>query len=689
MSIYDEGYIKKRMKNKLIFALFFLLLVPILSAEIIITQQPNAIYNYGDIINVPVIIKSTNPLAGTMEMNLLCNGIENNFYRNGIFLAAGEEKSIEAGLILTKINAGNMPGFCTIKALLNSEYVLTNEFKVSDKVNIELLTNKTDFNPQENIIIEGKATRENGIQANGFIDMIFLPENTSQNITYSNTINNGFFSFNFILPKGTKAGKYLLKLSAYEKDFSGVLTNLGYLDANIQINHVPTSLEIVFEENEVEPGMPIKVKAVLRDQTGEKVSSSTIISLKDAYGELRAQTEKPTDELWEFPVVYNEKSGTWTAVAISEAITSELKFEIKEKEIAEINIINNTLIITNKGNVPYNNSLLVKIGPETVELKVYLKVDETRKYTLNAPDGEYYIEIIHDGETKISETSFLTGKVISIREASTVLALTRYPLAWIFVILVLGFVFAMILRKGYKGSFIGYMSSPRKDKIANPISIEKELPFLRKRGLTLKSRNKAEISLSLKGEKQGTSLVMLRIKNPGDVTNSPAAEQVLQEIINFAEENKAIVYLSENTLSSILFILAPVMTKTYKNEKNAIEIAQKLREILERYNKLAKQKIDFGISLNYGDMVLKKEGSLLKFMSFGNILNVLKKIASLANSEVLLAEDIKNRILSEMSVEKQSRSGTDVYTLKEPKFKGDATKFINDFVRRMKKDNRF
>ncbi|MBI2042980.1 hypothetical protein HYT25_01175 [Candidatus Pacearchaeota archaeon] len=677
------------MKNKLIFALFFLLLAPFLSAEIIVTQQPNAIYNYGDAIQIPMIVKSNTQIAGTFNTDLICNGISGNFYKNGLFLNAGEEKNIDAVVILDRQIIGNASVFCIVRAYFASDSVLTNEFKVSDKINIELLTNKTDFNPQENIIIEGKATRENGIQANGFIDMIFLPENASQNMTYSNTVNNGFFSFNFILPKETKAGKYLLKLSAYEKDFSGALTNFGNLDADIRINQVPTSLEILFDENEVEPGTSINVRAILRDQTGKKVSSSAIISLKDTYNELRAQTEKPTDELWEFPVVYNEKPGTWTAVAISEAITSELKFEIKQKEIAEINIINNTLIITNKGNVPYNNSLLVKIGHETVELKVLLKIDETRRYTLNAPDGEYYIEVIHDGETKISETSFLTGKAIGVREASAVLALTRYPLAWIFVILVLGFVFAMILRKGYKGSFIGYMTSPRKDNIANPINVENELPFLRKRGITLKSKNKAEISLSLKGEKQGTSLVMLRIKNPGDVTNFPAAEQVLQEIINFAEGNKAIVYLSENTLSSILFILAPVMTKTYQNEKNAIAIAQKFREILERYNKIAKQKIDFGISLSYGDMVLKKEGSLLKFMSFGNILNVLKKIASLANSEVLLAEDIKNRILKDMSVEKLTRSGIDVYTLKEPRFKGDASKFINDFVRRMKKEERF
>ncbi|MEK6819777.1 MAG: hypothetical protein AABY03_01090 [Nanoarchaeota archaeon] len=333
--------------------------------------------------------------------------------------------------------------------------------------------------------------------------------------------------------------------------------------------------------------------------------------------------------------------------------------------------------------------MLIKIGPETVELKVNLKVDETRRYSLKAPDGEYYIEVVHNGETQTSDSAFLTGKAISVKEASTVFALARYPFAWMFVILVLGFVFAMVLRKGYKGSFIGYPSSPSRSQMASPMNVEKELPFMRKKGMMLQSKTKAELSLSLKGEKQGASLVMLRIKNPADIVNSEGSQQILQELINTAEENKAIVNLSENTLNSILFILAPVMTKTNQNDKSAIILANKIKEMLEKYNNLAKQKIDFGISINYGDMVMKKEGNLLKFMTFGNIINVLKKIAALASSEVLLAEDIRNRILKDMTVEKQTRSGTDVYTVREPRFKGDASKFINDFVKKMKKENRF
>ena len=162
------------MRGRFIFALALILLVSSVSAEIIITQQPNAIYNYGDAIQVPMIIKSTTQVAGTFSTDLICGGIANNFYKNGLFLNAGEEKDIDAVVILDKQILGNGSVFCVVRAYFATDSVLTNEFKVSDKINLEILTNKSDFNPQENIIFEGKATRENGIPANGFIEMIFI-----------------------------------------------------------------------------------------------------------------------------------------------------------------------------------------------------------------------------------------------------------------------------------------------------------------------------------------------------------------------------------------------------------------------------------------------------------------------------------------------------------------------------------
>ncbi|GAI79882.1 unnamed protein product, partial [marine sediment metagenome] len=114
------------------------------------------------------------------------------------------------------------------------------------------------------------------------------------------------------------------------------------------------------------------------------------------------------------------------------------------------------------------------------------------------------------------------------------------------------------------------------------------------------------------------SVACLKIKNLKEVQSKKSkAEETLQKIVNIAEENKAVTYENQDNL---FFILAPIKTRTFKNEKTAVEIAQKIKEILTEHNNLFKQKIEFGISLNYGTIIAKQEKNSLKFMSMGTLI---------------------------------------------------------------------
>jgi hypothetical protein len=133
-------------------------------------------------------------------------------------------------------------------------------------------------------------------------------------------------------------------------------------------------------------------------------------------------------------------------------------------------------------------------------------------------------------------------------------------------------------------------------------------------------------------------------------------------------------------------MLAPITTKTFKNENKAIEIAQKTRELLVNHNKLFKQKIDFGISLNQGHIIAKKEGDVYKFMSFGTLITAAKKLSSLSNKNVYLSEKIKNLLMSNVKTKKHEIEGIDVYTIKEIRKKTEEQKkFIKSFVDRLEK----
>jgi len=661
------------MKRELILGVFIILLTSFISAEIIINQQPNEVYNLGDTISIPVTIKAQSDISGSFQMNLLCNGRDINFYKNGIKLFYGEEEKLTPSLVLSKDIIGEVIGTCKIKSsLIGQEPQLTNEFKISDLITIEIKSEVNEFNPGESIYLEGYTTKENNKDVSGFIALkIITPD--GEEINHLETINNGFFSANISLQEDAKAGEYNIQLNAYERNFLGETINKGVMDYTVFVIQIPTSLEIVFDTQDVEPGTNLKVKAVLHDQTGEKIVSDSTITIKNENNLILEQTQKQTDEFLEFPILYNQPPAEWTVTVESNKLTNEATFQIIEKKEVKVEIINKTLIITNVGNIFYNDSILVKIENESLSVDVALEIDKIQKYILNAPDGKYSVEILADGESYISENVMLTGKSIDIKKAKQgVITLVRYPFVWIFIIGIFAFVSFMILKKGYKRSFFGYIHPKRKQ--------ERKLVPLRKKSL-INTTSRAELSLSLQGDKQNTTVVCLKIKNLKDIEKKKGnVEETLQKIVNVAEDYKAAVYENQN---NIFFILAPIKTRTFKNEKPAIELAQKIIETLNHHNKLFKHKIDFGISLNNGSIVAKKEGDAIKFMSMGTLITTAKKIATFSDQKIHLSEKIKEKLMSGIKTEKHKKDNVTFYTITEIKNKDEHKKFIRSFLDRM------
>jgi len=660
------------MRKIIISLMFVILLTSIVSAEIIINQQPKELYNLEDIINIPIKIATSINLNNFFSMNLICNGKQTEIHKEYIVLSSGQEKQINPSIPLIKNFIGRSTGTCKIKSILGEEYVLTNEFKISDLIAITLKSEKIEFSPEENIVIEGEAIKANQELTEGFIELKMISGNSST-IEILDTVINGYFYINFSLPKDTKAGQHLVKLNIYEKDTGGEITNKGFVDYNILITQIPTNLEILFENSEVEPGTNLKVKAILHDQTGEKIESNAIITVKNNDDTILEQTEKPTDEFLEFPIAYNEPPEEWTIVAISNKLTSEATFKIKEKEEVKVELINKTIAITNVGNVLYNKTVSVKIGNESFGIDVLLDIDESSKYILTAPDGEYQVEIITDEGNKITGMATLTGKTTSIEESSTgMMSLVRYPVVWIFIIAILGFVSFIIFKKGYKRSFFGYIKSKKKEKTKATPSRKNSI---------INTKNKAELSLSIKGDKQNSSIICLNIKNLKEIESKKSnAKESLQKIVDIAEENKSAIYENQDNL---FFILAPIKTRTFNNERTAIKIAQKAEEILREHNKLSKQKIEFGVSLNYGTIIAKQEKEALKFMSMGTLITTAKKISSLSNQEIFLSETIRGRLMSDVKTEKHTKGKIAVYTIKEIKDKEKNKKFIRSFLDRI------
>ncbi len=665
------------MKRVVFLLVFVILLTSLASADIIIKEQPKELYSLGEIVRVPVKIATLYGIEDFLSIKLICNGIENEIHKQYLSIPSGGEQEINAAIPLSPQYIGRTYGTCTIKTSIGKEYVLSEEFQISNAILIDFKASKTEFAPEESIIIEGTAIKENGQNAQGFINLEIGGE---EGISVSDTVKNGYFFLNTSLPKETKAGQYLAKITIYEKDGSGNISNQGFIDYNILITPVPTSLEIVFEEKPI-PGENLKVKTILHDQSGEKIESNAIITLKNEKGKTLEQIDIATDESFEYPIKYNQPPIKWTIISESNELISEESFNISEKEAADIELVNRTIIITNIGNVPYNETVVIKIGNTTLDFDTYIEVDGMQKYSLSAPEGEYEVEI-RAGDDKTTKNVMLTGSAISVEKiGGGLFGVIRFPFVWIFIIGILGFMLFMIFKKGYRKAFIGYITKRRKAKKA-----EEVLPLKTSTSSLIAPKNPAMLSLSIRGEKQEVSLICLKIKNDRELEKNDLVKEVLQKITNLAEEHKAVTYQNQN---NIIFMWVPIKTKTFKNQKKAVEIAQEAKEILNGYNKLAKKRIDYGIALNHGTIIAKPERDGLKFMSMGSLVTEARKLALLSEGEVYLSEKMHEKTISDVKAQKHEKKGHTVYTIKEMRKKSVETKkFIHNFIEKLEKENK-
>ena len=211
----------------------------------------------------------------------------------------------------------------------------------------------------------------------------------------------------------------------------------------------------------------------------------------------------------------------------------------------------------------------------------------------------------------------------------------------------------------------------------------KEVPVLKNNSVTTLGK-KAEMSLSVNGDKQDATVICLKVKNMEEIKSGRgSASDVIQKITELAEEKNAVTYDNQNY---IFFIFAPVKTRTFKNEESALNLAETIQKMLTEHNRMFNQKMDFGISLENGTIIAKVENGVFKFMSLGSLITFAKKIASLSNEEVLLSNKINDLVRVHAKTEKDIRDGTPVFILGKIKREDEAAKnFINKFIERQKR----
>jgi len=649
---------------KKIFSIIILgiFLMSFASAAISLETEPKNLYNLNDKIEVDVKINPAPQINDLVILSLVCPETTTEIYKE--FLYTSETTTKKLIIPLVKEFIGDSTGDCEIEAKIgDKKEIISNTFEISDRLDITVNLNGEQIRPGKIVTIDGSAIRKNSKPALGTIEAKIDGE-----ILTNGQIKDGVFSLEFPLHDNFKAGEHTLTLTAYEKNKQGQITNHGEKKVSIMIMQVPTNLEIFLDKKEIMPGTAITGEILLRDQTGQKMNSKAYLAVKNQDDEIIEKIELKTEEEFSYPIKYNELPNKWSLAVYADELINRVDVKILENEDVSVNLINKTLIIENKGNVRYNKTVSVNIGDEIVDVPVFLNVGEQVKYSVSAPSGEYKIKV---GE--MERTVSLTGNAINIERISEGGWGAVKIIAWVFMICILGLTAFTIFRKGYNKTFFGRITGRKAKK---PMELQ-SLPEDEK---LADSKMKGELTLSITGSKQNTPIGCVFIKNYEEIKSGVGGtRETLNQISNIIEHKKGIIYENKG---NFFFLIPPIRTKTFKNEKPLLESAIEIKKILDEHNKKFKIKINYGLGLNFGTIVSKEEGNKFQFMSMGTLMTTTKKLSNRSTGEILIGDKLKERFDKEVVLNKVEIEGLEAYEFKEIKEVVDNSKFINNFVKK-------
>ncbi len=678
-----------------------LLLVSFTSADIFVGQI-DSFYHLGDELNVSVNLAPLVNVNDFLSVKLICVGIKreiipNNFtvsnvtnsnssdgnysviesletaeieiYKNVFNIKAGEEKEVFISAKLDRFLVGDLRGDCEIRAVYGGEESSSKQFEINRDLEVNAEVTKVIFNPGDRVEVFGDAYRMNSVPVQGFVDVIV----SQPNITVSGTIKDGKFNLNFSVPANLKSGKYDVSVRAYEKDNNGEVINEGFSSFGFEVGQLLKKLKLEFSYLTVKPSDGLVYKAILHDQAADEISNDVTIKLYNPNGVQYFERLVKSGREETLATSYNFTPGYWDMKAKVGDIETNKLFFIEEIEIASFELRNETLIITNIGNVPYKKPVEIIIGGVGEVKELDLGLGESKKFKLSAPDGDYNIEVNDGLSSENFGSTFLTGSAIRISDVGFINSLKEkfYILVWLFVIVILLIIGIFVFRRIRK-----VRSQRRLGLVRNIKPSTGNKSFF---GKEAGSKDEGEKSLSggeniNNGIKQECNIVSLKIRNLDEIASGAMRE--IQEALLSVKQMGANIYVSGEYR---IAIFCPLIIGVENNEVKAISAGKKIYDILSRYNFRAGKKIDFGIGVSLGDMIVEKVGGKFKFNSAGDGVISAKRMSSKSLNNVLISKALRGRVLG--SVKCIKSEGEDYWIVSEVK---DRSKY-RDFVKGIKK----
>ncbi len=663
-------------------------------------SEVNSKYNFGDLVEINVQVDPV--LEGyLLKVELICQGNKVINFNN----LPDESGNVNIKLPLNFFTIDETQGECYFSGTYGPDTRESMKFEISRKLNVRLNADSFFANPGEEILISGKAERLNGKVINGEVE-ITIPllnledietvetnedsvdnNNTAENADADNEtaekseeipetvvfdagkfygkVTSGDFSVNIILPENSPAGDYRIETLVYEES-SGKRSGEGTALANLKVFQVLKGIDISLNDQNFNPGETFEFKPFLLDQTGQNVDEEVSVIIRNS--ELERVYEKivKSQEVINYQLPTNLEAGNYEIIASGGGFENIKKIYVNEKAIISFEIINSTLVVTNIGNIPYNKDIEVELNGKSFVKKVELALGESEKFKLSGPEGAYNIKV-SDGNSEITQGGvMLTGRFVDVDTISGKTGISKFAL-WIIIIVILGGILFFFFRVVYQKKSFAFHSDAKKDIVE-----------IKKEGV-IGPQNQADQVLVLKGNKNAAVVLVLKIKNK----IGKLEKTTLEKSMEYVYQKKGAVYEQGDF---IFIIFSSLMTKTNKNEILAAKSAENIVNIFGEHNKKFRDKIDFGIGINSGEIINKIDEGKLKFTALGNFIVAAKRLADASDKNIFATNEFYQRGSSEIKAEKKKIASGEVYEIRRVIDQEKNQEFIKGFVNRMRKD---
>ncbi|MBI5148052.1 hypothetical protein HZA33_00040 [Candidatus Pacearchaeota archaeon] len=642
------------MKNKVVLgvflAVFLFSLISAASAEILL-GQPSKIYMLGSNFEQQVDILESDSATGLLQLTLVCPSQSVVFYADTVSVSANTLFELKKGLVLT-----DGIGECHVTSSFLSESARTSNFIVSDNIKLDITLSAKSVKPGEQLVINGNAIREDGIPVNGFAE-ISVGDVAKQTIA----VVDGSFTINLNIPENARPDAYDIEILVYEK-YKDTRTNKAVFQDKIYVTVVPTKLELALNNDSFIPGSILTVKALLYDQAGNEIKDIVRLEIYDSRGNNLVQEGIETSLSKNYQIPNNATAGDWKIYVSISDLREERIIYIPKYESASVELVNNKLVVTNTGNVPYKKTLEIKFSSGGTEIdktkKVVLDVDDKQSFLLEAPNGTYDVSVnaLSDGTETIEEVKEfrsvpLTGRATAVLDLEGRKGLfTQYPLISFIVFIILIIFIIYISRPKQELDYVESKGVISRGQGTGYIVATSSLPIqARDAGKSEdvirriydkyvdKSLVEKVVQGSIVGNRQELSVLFVSLKNLSEIQKDDNFTELINKyfriVTNAVYGNRGVV---GHVAGSDIIALFNAPRTQENHQLAAVRAATRINE------ELSKLEVEHGLGINSGQAAVGLNAKVLRFMPTAGLSLVAQKLKEKSRNEILVSKSIND-----------------------------------------------